>query len=120
MPQSALAPDDNAREELAARLMAIPALLALIAALTELLWRGSGIAHTPGAWLAVAATAALFLGALLTGALRPGGFRTFLTVMLLVGGLLTILCAWFLESGLVMAAVAVMLVAWLIFILIAR
>ena len=40
--------------------------------------------------------------------------------MLLVGGLLTILCAWFLESGLVMAAVAVMLVAWLIFILIAR
>ncbi|MDO6667849.1 hypothetical protein Q4511_02850 [Paracoccus sp. 1_MG-2023] len=100
--------------------MAIPAALALIAALIEVFWTGSGIAGTPGAWLAVAATAALFLGALLVGALRPGGFRTFLTVMLLVGGLLTILCAWFLEAAWVMLAVAVMLIAWLIFILIAR
>ena len=113
-------PHDNAREELAARLMAVPALLALIAALVELFWRGSGVAGTPGAWIQAGATAALVLGALLAGALRPGGLRTFIAVMLLVGGLLTLLCAWFLQSCWVMAALAVMLLAWLIFILIAR
>ena len=115
-----LPPDNHAREQLAANLMAVPAAVALILAAIAFVHRDWGISGTPGAALAIAGTAALTVAALLVGRLSPGRLRTFVTVMILVGGLLTLICAWFLMQGPLMAAVALTLVLWLIFILVAR
>jgi len=115
-----LPPANRAREELVANLMAVPAAIGLILAVMAFFQRGSGIAGTPGAGLAVLGMAALVLAAILVGRLSPSRFRTFVTVMILIGGLLTLLCAWFLMQGWIMATVALTLVLWLIFILVAR
>ncbi|MFT4014782.1 MAG: hypothetical protein QM682_15600 [Paracoccus sp. (in: a-proteobacteria)] len=108
------------RAQLAARIMAVPAGIALLGALAEFLWHGSGVAWTSGAGLSLFGCAALTLAALALAALRPGGLRTCLTVLVLIGGLLTALAAWFLESHLVLTAVLAMLLCWLLFILVAR
>lgn len=111
---------DRVQEELVSNMMAIPAAIGLIVAVLAFFRRGSGIAGTPGAGLAILGLAALVAASLLVGRMAPGRFRTFITVMILIGGLLTLVCAWFLMQGWIMLAVALTLVAWLIFILIAR
>ena len=111
---------DSAREELVSNIMAIPAAIGLIVAVLAFFRRGSGIAGTPGAGLAILGMTALVLASLLVGRMAPGRFRTAMTVMILIGGLLTLVCAWFLMQGWIMLSVALTLVAWLIFILIAR
>lgn len=110
----------RAQEELVANIMAIPAAIALIVALADFFRRGSGIAWTTGAGLAIFGCAALVMAALLVGRLRAGRLRTTFTVLILIGGMLTALAAWFLESTVVLIAILAMLACWLLFILIAR
>ena len=113
-------PPNLLRERLVARFMAVPAAVAVVAALVELLWHGSGVSFTAGAGLSLFGCVALLFGAVMLMVLRPGGLRTTFTVLLLIGGVLTALAAWFLESHLVLIAVLAMLLGWLIFILVAR
>ena len=113
-------PANRAREELVARIMAAPAAVALVVASANFLMRGSGIAWTAGAGLAVFGCAALTLAALLVGQSPPGAWRTVLVVLILIGGLLTALAAWFLDSPLVLAAMLATLACWLLFVLVAR
>lgn len=118
--KSATAAPSRAQEELVANIMAIPAVIALIVACVEFFRRGSGIAWTTGAGLAIFGCAALVLATVLVGRLRAGPLRTTFTVLILIGGALTALAAWFLESTVVLIAILVMLACWLLFILIAR
>lgn len=108
------------RERLVARIMALPAALAVVAALAEFLWHGSGVAWTAGAGLSLFGCAALLFGAWMLTVLMPGGLRTTFAVLVLIGGLLTALAAWFLESHLVLGAVLALLLVWLLFVLVAR
>lgn len=110
----------NAREELVANIMAVPAGIGLIIAVVDFLRRGSGIAWTTGAGLAIFGCAALVMAAVLVGRLRSGGLRTTFTVLILLGAVLTGLAAWFLESQLVLGAMVATLLCWLLFILVAR
>lgn len=110
----------RARSELVANLMAVPAVIALAMIIYDYVTRSSGIAGTPGAALVIAGTAALTVASLIVGRLHDGALRTTLTVLILIGAVLTLVAAWFLQSGVVMTAMVVMLLAWLIFIFVAR
>lgn len=111
---------DRATEQLVARIMAIPAALALSVAILDFVRRGSGIAWTTGAGLAILGCAALVLAALMLAWLRPGLLRTLFVVLTLIGGALTALAAWFLESPLVLTGALAVLACWLLFVLVAR
>lgn len=113
-------PPHRLRERLVALIMAVPAGLAVVAALVEFLWHGSGVAWTLGAGLSLFGCVALLFGALMLATLAPGALRTTFTVLVLIGGVLTAVAAWFLESHLVLIAVLALLLGWLLFILIAR
>jgi uncharacterized membrane protein YhaH (DUF805 family) len=110
----------RARSELVANLMAVPAAIALAMIIYDYVTRSSGIAGTAGAALVIAGTAALTVASLIVGRLHDGALRTTLTVLILIGAVLTLVAAWFLQSGVVMTAMVVMLLAWLIFIFVAR
>lgn len=111
---------NRAREALVAQIMAAPAALALAIAALDFLRRGSGIAWTAGAGLAVFGCGALVLAALAVAALRPSGLRTLLVVLILIGAALTALAAWMLESPWVLGLMVAVLACWLLFVLVAR
>ena len=113
-------PPEVYRAQLVARIMAVPAALAVIAALVEFFWHGSGVAGTAGAGLSLFGCVALVFGALMLASLRPGGWRTTFVLLMLLGGILTGLAAWFLESHLVLIAVLATLLVWLLYVLVAR
>ena len=73
------------------------------------------VAGTPGAAVAIAATAILCLaGMVLAGTAAGGGLTLFLMIGALVGILGTGLAAWFLESDLLLALMLVCLVGWVL------
>ncbi|MTH33172.1 hypothetical protein GL279_00990 [Paracoccus limosus] len=113
-------PPNLLRERLVAQIMAVPAALAVVAALVEFLWHGSGVSWTTGAALSLFGCVALLFGAFMLKVLSPGALRTTFTLLVLIGGVLTALAAWFLESHLVLIAVLAMLLCWLLFILVTR
>lgn len=115
------APGPNrARETLVANIMAVPAALALIVGIVDFVRRGSGIAWTTGAALAIFGCAAIVMAALLIARRRPGALRTVFVVLVAIGGALTAVAAYFLESPLMLAGMVAVLLCWLLFVLVAR
>lgn len=110
----------QAREQQAATFIAIPAGLNILVGLVDYFRMESGIAHTPGVILVIGASVVIALAALVAGRMAPGGLRTTVTVLLLIGILLTGLAGWFLESGLMMLMMGLSLLAWILFIMVAR
>ena len=110
----------QAREQQAATFIAIPAGLNILVGLVDYFRMESGIAYTPGVILVIGASVVIALAALVAGRMAPGGLRTTVTVLLLIGILLTGLAGWFLESGLMMLMMGLSLLAWILFIMVAR
>lgn len=110
----------RAREALVARIMAVPSGIGVIAAAADFLRRGSGVAWTTGAGLALFGCVAVTLASLGVARLDHGALRTTLVVLILLGEALTALAAWFLESPLVLGMMLAALVCWLVLVLVAR
>jgi len=80
---------------------------------TALLAPTTDVSHTPGALLAVAATAVLLIaGLVLGGSARNPWLVAFLVLGSLVGIVGTALAAWLLESQLLLALMLVAAVGW--------
>ena len=102
-------------------LIALGAGLGLLASIwnylapTALLAPTTDVSHTPGALLAIAATAILLLaGLVLGGRPRGAGLTTFLVLGSIVGIAGTALAAWLLESTLLLALMLVAAIGWLL------
>lgn len=122
MPQTAARAglSNRATEQLVAQIMAVPAAISLLVAVADFFRRGSGIAGTAGAGLAIFGCLALVFAAVMLARLQPGGWRTLFVVLTLIGAVLTGLAAWFLESPLVLIGMVLTLACWLMFVLVAR
>ncbi|EAR51114.1 hypothetical protein OG2516_18130 [Oceanicola granulosus HTCC2516] len=95
-----------------AALLALLALIGLIAVTYEYFTPASGIDHTAGALLAIAASALILGAALVVGFVpsMPAALHWTLEILLLLGLIGTLAAAWLLESWILVACMAVGLV----------
>lgn len=97
-------------------LLCLAALAALAIAAFNTFNSGNGIAYTPGAYLVLASTALLLVGALVLafGARLPRWIVVVFAVLTLLDILGTAFAAWLLEAGLLLALTGAAGIGWLI------
>jgi hypothetical protein len=96
--------------------MAACSVLGLVIALGYYLWRGDGIAFTPGALLVVVSTALLLLASLLlaTRVLTHGFAIAFFVLASCLDILGTALAAWLLEANWLLAVTVIAAIGWIV------